>query len=110
MNNLADVLVLFALVASFVFPGAYLARSNWRATRAGRSMLYLSIALAALLSLNFASIYFNEYPGRGTVRSLVYLTLVLTYLGLIRTLIRVQNGQLSSDLPPKLHNTKENVT
>lgn len=103
MNTLADILLAVALPGALAFPILYAVRSNWRAMRTGRSMMYLSISLAAVLALNFASIYFPDYYGRGTVRVVVYTAMIVSVYGQLRTLNRVQNkrpGYLT-ELPEK---------
>lgn len=95
MTPLADALLLTAAVLAAAFVGRYATRSRWRLNPVGRSLMYVMGALAAVLAQNSASVYIGtDYLGREVVRLLLYAALVLTLLGLLRTLFREQRGPL----------------
>ncbi len=65
-------------VLAWTFAIVYGARSPWRATQAGRSVMATSVALG-LIGAQLASVWiFGDYPGRAEVRAIVVLALVLT--------------------------------
>lgn len=88
-GNLA-VAIICTLSLGFV--AVYAARSKWRATVAGRALLYSMASIGALTFQVLLSVWLGtEYPGRAVIRPILYIAVTLTLLHLLVTLIRVQN-------------------
>ncbi len=83
-------------IESGFFCTIYYFRSNWRATAAGRSMMWVVFSLWTLVTWLFAQWIFKDaIPYRNTLRNVLYLTLMLAYFRLNLVLRRVQRGDLS---------------
>ncbi|MFF0816649.1 hypothetical protein ACFYVR_16080 [Rhodococcus sp. NPDC003318] len=89
----ARVLLVAMTTLAWLFTAVYGLRSPWRATRAGRSVMATTVALA-LIGTQLASVWWlGDYPGRAEVRSLVLLALVLTLLHQLLVLRRIQRKE-----------------
>jgi hypothetical protein len=79
-------------LTTWVFVILYTTRSPWRATAAGRSVLYDQLCLgslsAYLLIANFLPR--QKYPIINDIRSILFLGILLALLNMILTLFRVQ--------------------
>ncbi|WP_157095466.1 putative phage holin [Hoyosella altamirensis] len=87
----ATLLVPFLVLVVGLFAALYFFRSNWRATLAGRALLYSKLSLLVLSSYGATVLILDEFPARDWVRLTVYLVVALTQLNLLLTFIRVQN-------------------
>ena len=76
---------------SWGFSLLYAARSNWRATQAGKALMYTSAALAMLGTQVLTVWWFGDYPFRDDVRNATLILLILTLLYRIIVLLRFQN-------------------
>lgn len=85
---------------AWVFVGRYGLRSPWRATVVGRSLMYVWLALTAVLTLVFFSYWLGAYPGRDYLRALVYSTLIPAFASFIKVLVQQQSGRTSKRTPP----------
>lgn len=78
LQSAGDIAASIGAVGTYVFIAIYASRP-WRSTRAGRALMYRTVALAALLSLNVAAIWLGtDYWGRLTFRLVVYVGLAWT--------------------------------
>ena len=84
------VLSVAMTVFAWVFVGLYGLRSNWRATDAGRTMMYTGAAWGLLGTYACASWVFGTYPFRNELRAAVVALLVLTLVHRIAVLWRIQ--------------------
>lgn len=70
---IADVGIVVAFLAAFVFVISYAMFFNWRKTQAGRSLLYFVISLVAVAALSFLGRWIGQdYWGREFIRPLVW--------------------------------------
>lgn len=89
----ANILFTLFTLSAWGFVVLYALRSNWRATRAGRTVMYLAGSFAAVGSQVAVSIWLgSDYPGRDFVRLSLYYGIALTMLNLTWTLWRYQNS------------------
>lgn len=76
----------------------YATKSQWRKTAPGRALMYSSLSLFLLGAQISATLIFGEfYPGRGVVRTILYLGLVIATLNLNLTLFRIQRHPFTED-------------
>lgn len=103
-----DVAILFQVLTgctaflAWVFVGLYGLRSPWRRTVVGRSLMYVWLALTAVLTLVFFSYWLGAYPGRDYLRVLVYSTLIPAFGSFITVLVQQQTGRTTGRVPPKV--------
>lgn len=93
-DTAADYLLSMWTVLAAVFTVLYGVRSRWRATAAGRALLYI----AAVMTLVGAQVCLSawvgaDYPGREVLRTALYLGVAVTMLNMLVTLYRVQRDQ-----------------
>jgi hypothetical protein len=67
----AVIVVFLGAVPATLFPLAY-ARRDWRATAAGRAIMTLVVALAALYDLSVAVVICGPFPGLDVLRAVVF--------------------------------------
>lgn len=86
-------------LASFVV--MYITRSNWRATKVGKYILYFMTTVAVTFAYLLISPLVGRYYGREVVDFLVLLVLNFTAWRLTLLLRRVQQGERDSkkDVP-----------
>lgn len=77
-------------------------RSPWRRSVVGRSLMYVWVALTAVLTLIFFSYFLGAYPGRDYVRALLYSSLIPAFGSFIKVLVEQQAGRDRGDVPPKV--------
>lgn len=98
LNEVADVLLLLALPPVILFIGFYGWRSPWRDLVAGRSLLYVLVALAAVLAQNAASVFIgSDYLGRELIRVVLYGGLVVTLWRMLWVLLHLQGKRKDTD-------------
>lgn len=97
-----QVLTGLAAFLAWVFVGRYGLRSPWRRTVVGRSLMYVWLALTAVLTLVFFSYWLGAYPGRDYVRALVYSSLLPAFGSFIAVLVQQQASRRTGDTPPKV--------
>lgn len=83
---IGDVLMLVALAEMVIFATSYASFFNWRKTAAGRSLMYLSLALVTWALQTSISRMDPAYFGREWVRVVVYGVIVYAMGRLIVTL------------------------
>jgi len=84
------VLSVAMTVLAWSFVALYALRSNWRATDAGRTLMYTAGALGLLGTYACSSWVFGAYPFRNELRAAVVGLLVLTLVHRIAVLWRIQ--------------------
>lgn len=89
----AMLLLPFLMLVVGLFAGLYFFRSNWRATLAGRALLYSKLSLLAICAYGSAALTLDDFPVRDWVRLTVYLVVALTQLNLLLTLLRFQSEE-----------------
>jgi hypothetical protein len=88
-----DALLIAGSPAIILFVIFYWRRSPWRTLLAGRSLMYLAMAMSGVLLSNLAAVEFGaDYPGRPLVRIVVYGTMSVMTWRLLFTLLRIQNA------------------
>lgn len=98
-NQLFPVLTFTATALAWLFVLLYGIRSPWQRTVVGRSLMYVWLALTALLSLVFFSYWLGAYPGRDYVRALLYSSLIPAFLSFVAVLVE-QQGKRTPETPP----------
>ncbi len=88
-----------AAALAWVFVLLYATRSPWRRTVVGRSLMYVWLALTAILTLVFFSYWLGAYPGRDYVRALVYSTLLPAFASFVLVLVQQQSKRSRGDAP-----------
>ena len=89
-NTEVGILSVALMLASWTFVLLYGLRSNWRATDAGRTMMYTGAALGLLSTYACSSWVLGPYPFRFELRSAVVALLVLTLVHRIAVLWQIQ--------------------
>lgn len=91
---LAGTILLGAMaVNASLFVLLYVTRSQWRATMAGRGLVYTAIMLA-LLGWNCVTYrIFGEYPGRLWIGIVLFYAFNLAIIGMVVALVKVQNQE-----------------
>lgn len=84
------VLAVAMTILAWTFVSLYGLRSNWRATDAGKTMMYTGAAYGLLGTYACSSWLFGDYAGRNELRALVVGLLVLTLVHRIAVLWRIQ--------------------
>jgi hypothetical protein len=99
-NQTADFFLVASAAAAWTFVALYGTRSRWRLLNAGRSVLYVFVALAVVLTQNAASVYLGSaYPGRGVLRLMEYLSLFVAVAGMLHTLWLIQRSERRTPCP-----------
>jgi ABC-type dipeptide/oligopeptide/nickel transport system permease subunit len=81
-----DALLTAAALASVVFTLMYWRQTRGFMNRAGRAVLWVQCALSAVLAQNTLSVWTGQdYPGRDTVRTVLYGALVFALARLTAT-------------------------
>ena len=89
-NVVFQGLTFLVATLAWTFVLLYGFRSPWRRTVVGRSLMYVWVALTAVLTLIFFSYYLGAYTGRDYVRGLVYSSLLPAFFSFIRVLVQQQ--------------------
>lgn len=99
LNAAGDLVLMSALPAVVLFILFYGIRSPWRSLFVGRSMMYLAISLAAVLSLGVIRIVFNDQSSQiiEGVRLAGYIIMTVFAWRLFFTLLRIQAQTLPRD-------------
>lgn len=98
--DVGNALLLLSVIPLTLFVVLYVTRSRWRTLLAGRSLLYLSVALDAVLVQAAASVFLGlNYPFREEIRLVLYGSVLLAFLRMLQTLLRVQSGKATGILP-----------
>lgn len=98
-NDVANILIFVAWPAVALFIAYYAAKSPWRKTLIGKSMMYKSIAMLMLLSLSLLGNWFSGYPGEPLVRATVYFILAIVQWRLFFSLRYAQTGKVTLEHP-----------
>ena len=95
-----NILILFASVCSTLFSVFYAIRSNWRATEAGKSLVYVSTSFAALGWFLAISLWWsNDFPFREPIRLVLYWALALSMLHRLLVWFEIQRHPYENDVP-----------
>ena len=106
---IGNLLLLAAIPPANLFVVFYALRSPWRETLAGRSLMYVFVAISATLDQIALSVLAGpEYPGRFPIRVVMYGAIAFTFWRMFWTLLHIQarraDGDLSAgDLTAPLH-------
>ncbi|GGG04023.1 hypothetical protein GCM10007304_17700 [Rhodococcoides trifolii] len=99
-NRTADYFLVASALTAWAFVGLYGTRSRWRLLNAGRSLLYVFVALALVLTQNAASVFLGaDYFGRGVLRQIEYWSLWVALLGMLHTLWGIQRSERRTSCP-----------
>lgn len=88
LYRVGDWVMLGSMLGILVFTFSYGIFFSWRKTAAGRSIMYLALALDIWAVQSFASRLDPDYTGRGWVRLAVYILIFITVWSLVVTLWR----------------------
>lgn len=95
---IGNILLLAAIPPANLFCVFYAWRSPWRELMAGRSLMYVFVALSATLDQIALSVWIgSEYPGRYVIRILLYTAIAVTFWRMFWTLLHIQSRPDSSD-------------
>ena len=87
---LGDSLMLLALLVCVNFTFWYVTKARWKLLNAGRSLLYVFLALDFVLLQNSLSVWVGtDYFGRHVVRSMMYLSIVVSVIDMSYTLWQI---------------------
>lgn len=91
LATLTDYIAVSALLPLSLFVYYYARYSPWRATPIGRTMMYKNLSFIAVFSVIALGLFLGDaYPGRDTLRFIVYTTVVIMFWVNFITLRRVQ--------------------
>lgn len=83
-------------VASWVFVAVYWARSDWRATMAGRAIMRLVMCIGFLCTQGVLTILTDySYPARDWIRPGLLLLILITLVDMFVILRRIQRGEIA---------------
>ena len=99
-ETLFPILTGLAASLAWVFVVRYGFWSPWQRSVVGRSLMYVWIALAAVLTLVFFSYGLGAYPGRDYVRALFYSSLIPAFASFVLVLVQQQTKRGQGDAPP----------
>lgn len=94
--------VLVSMTIAWAFVIRYGLWSPWRLTIVGRSLMYVWVSLAVVLTMITASFWLGEYPGRMWVRLVVYSSMPVAFAIFFRVLVHVQRGRLRGEIPSRV--------
>lgn len=101
-NIVGDVFLVASAIVAWAFTLLYGTRSRWRLLNAGRSLLYVFIALSFVLTQNALSVYLgSNYWGRGVIRDLEYVSLFVAIVSMVHTLWRIQRSERRTECPKR---------
>lgn len=100
-----QVMTTAAAVLCWVYVARYGTRSPWWKNQVGRSIMWLALSLAVVLTLICTSFIFGDYPGRAVVRTVVYSSLPVALAEFVRVLVQVQRGRQRGEIPTKVGGT-----
>lgn len=93
------MLLSFFVMANFTF--WYSTKSRWKLLNAGRSLLYVSLAVTFLLGQNSLSVFLgSEYFGRAVFRVEMYFAIIVAGVGMSWVLWKIQQRDPTL-LPPE---------
>jgi FlaA1/EpsC-like NDP-sugar epimerase len=92
-----QVVTTLSALLFWTFVIRYGVKSPWWKHPVGRSIMWLALSLAVVLTLVCTSFIFGEYPGRETVRTVIYSTLPLAAIEFVRALVQAQR----TEIPPR---------
>lgn len=90
-----------AALLAWAFVLTYGIRSPWRANVVGRSLMYVWLSLAVVLTLICTSFIFGDYWFRPAVRIVVYSLLPVAFARFLVILLRVQSGRVRGEIPSR---------
>lgn len=93
LNIIANFIVLIGWLPALLFVVFYGMRSKWRATLAGRTLMYQSFGFWLVMTVVLIGIWFPDMPGRSLIRLLAYGFLVITMWRMFITLLRYQREE-----------------
>jgi hypothetical protein len=98
---IANIIVIFAWVGTALFVGFYAAKSRWRATISGRTLMYAKIAMLALLTYALVARWFlRDLPDLNYSLALAsYLFIALMQWRLFLVLRFIQTGKVTPEHP-----------
>lgn len=99
-DTLFPILTGLAASLAWVFVVRYAGWSPWRASVVGRSLMYVWLALTAILTLVFFSYWLGAYPGRDYVRALLYSSLLPAFASFVLVLVQQQTRRDEGSVPP----------
>jgi type VI protein secretion system component VasK len=105
-NNIGTIALFLGMPGLMIFVGYYALRTRWHSSVTGRTLLYFAISLLSLYFLGAMNAVFgNDWPFRGALRLLVYISVSATIWRLTIVLLLVQAGVLDKDklAPPPPH-------
>lgn len=88
----ANIFLALLTVKAVVFVVLYAARSNWRATAAGRAVMALIACLGTICAIGVVSAFLGDYPGRAYVRLSAFIAIGLVLMNLLLTLVEAQRA------------------
>lgn len=98
LEMVGTLLLFLGLPGLILFTGLYAWRSAWTTTAAGRVIMQLAVSeIAVLLLAAGNAIYGTDWPGRGLVRTVLYLGMFVAFWRLPIVLLRIQ---LEGPIPP----------
>jgi len=93
LGTAAKILAVSMSVMSLCFIILYGTRSNWRATREGRALMYLTIGFTATVLITASARLFSPFPGLDLLRFLIFAAFVMTEIHITATLYQAQTQQ-----------------
>lgn len=90
---IGDWVMLGSILGILAFTVSYAVFFSWRKTAAGRSIMYLAVALNVWAVQSFASRLNPGYTGREWVRLAAYILIFVTVWSLVLTLWGAWNGR-----------------
>lgn len=97
-----QVAISLSALLAWSFVARYALCSPWRSNVVGRSLMYVWLSLAVILTLIATTYIFGAYPGRTAVRAVVYTTLPFALGKFLVVLVRVQQGRERGEIPAKV--------
>lgn len=98
---LGDFVLYAGTPAILLFVIFYGVRSDWRRLVAGRSLMYMSIAMLAIMTLAaVTAILGPDFPFRPLIRFVVYAAMSITLWKMFYTLIKIQSSGADQDHLP----------
>ena len=101
-----NLLLILAIIPAIGFPIVYALTARWYGTQLGRSLMWMGVSIAAILSLALATSFLGpDFPGRQVVRLIVFSLvassmwpLFITYIVTVHKVRRKKiNGETNDD-------------
>jgi hypothetical protein len=93
----ANIFLVLLTGESALFVGLYGARSNWRATTAGRAVMALVACIATICAVGTVGWVAGAYAGKAFVRVGAFIAIELTLTNLLLALVQVQNRERNQE-------------